>query len=105
MSQGYRYFSKTANPRAGEHRQRSPKWKPTSTNLKKPKKAEEITTEQLLSRMGRNNAVAFGKHGKSSTLESMLLNFTRLCYSHEYIGDGNTVIKTQKTQDTKKRLF
>lgn len=34
---GYRYFSRTTHPRMGEYRQRSPKWKATSSNLKPQK--------------------------------------------------------------------
>ena len=34
VSRGLRYFSKTAHPSFGEHREKSPLWRPTSTNKK-----------------------------------------------------------------------
>ena len=30
--------------------------------------------------------------GRNSTRESCIQSLTRICYSHEYIGDENTVI-------------
>lgn len=35
VSQGCRYFSKTVHPRMGEYRNNSPRWKPTSKNMKR----------------------------------------------------------------------
>lgn len=82
LSQGYRYFGKTANPRMGEHRERSNKWRATTSNLRKYKSdLDENTLKNLVRPLGRNK-----------TLESVKLTLSRLCYSHEYIGDENTVI-------------
>jgi hypothetical protein len=68
LSEGKRFFCKTANMKLGEYRNKSPKWKPTSKN-KKPRKSQEVSKNY-------NNLVDF------SFLEK------RICYSHEYIG-GN----------------
>lgn len=66
VSEGYRYFSKTAHPRMGEYRNRSPLWKPTSKN--------ERCREDYKTRI--------------STIEGsyQLRHADRVCYSHEYIG-------------------
>jgi len=84
ISQGYRYFSKTANPIIGEYRQRSSLWRPTSSNLKRVKNIEDISEEEI-QRMIRPK-------GRNSTRESCIQSLTRICYSHEYIGDENTII-------------
>lgn len=83
LSQGYRYFGKTANPRMGEHREKSDKWKATSTNLKKPRKIEDLSESAIrqLRPIGRN-----------TSLKAVEMTLNRLCYSHEYIGDENTII-------------
>ena len=69
LSQGKRYFSKTASSRMGEYRNKSKLWKPTSKNMKTRKdyKIERKTKESNY------------KH----------LHADRFCYSHEYIGDSN----------------
>lgn len=61
-----RFFSKTSHPAFGEHRNSSPKWRPTSKNQKKRNdyNSDRVTKES--------------KHKKSHA--------GRLCYSHEYIG-------------------
>lgn len=98
LSQGYRYFGKTANPRMGEHRQRSDKWRATTSNLKSVKSKNDIDMEKLkktLRPLGRNCSV-----------ESALNTLTRLCYSHEYIGDENTIIgKNNFNQSKSIKLF
>jgi len=66
--QGHRYFSRTAHPRIGYHREHSPLWKPTSKNLKL---RTDITHKNIF-----NNYFADNR---------------RVCFSHEYIGD--TLIK------------
>lgn len=66
LSQGKRYFSKTAHPRLGEYREKSPLWKPTSKNKK--------------ARMD----YAFFRETKESGHK--MKHADRLCYSHEYIG-------------------
>lgn len=62
---GHRYFSKTAHPNMGWHREAHPNWKPTSKN-KKPRKdykENRVTKEQ--------------KH--------KMRHVDRVCYSHEYV--------------------
>jgi ABC-type ATPase involved in cell division/GNAT superfamily N-acetyltransferase len=73
VSRGLRYFSKTAHPSFGEHRERSPLWRATSTNLK--------------SRLGSyllkdGTARKMPGYGGTTTARDA----GRLCYSHEYIG-------------------
>lgn len=80
LSQGYRYWGKTANPRMGEHRQRSNKWRATSSNLKQPRK--DIDSIALTPR----------PRGRHTSEESMRNFMRRLCYSHEYIGDKEQVV-------------
>lgn len=95
LSQGYRYFGKTANPRMGEHRERSDKWKATSSNLRKPK---ELSEEQLV--------YLVRDKGRNTTKEQVINTYTRLCYSHEYIGDENTIIgKNNFNQSKSIKLF
>lgn len=66
LAEGGRYFSKTSHPAFGEHREKSPLWKPTSKNKKirldyKPTIQAKDSKDKML-------------HAK------------RLCYSHEFIG-------------------
>lgn len=67
VDRGCRYFSKTAHPRFGEYRNKSPLWKPTSKNGK-----------------------ARPDYGKtrSKTKEDghKMGHAGRACYSHEYVG-------------------
>ena len=73
VSRGYRYFSKTAHPSFGEHRQKSPLWRATSTNLKSRLGSylnKDGTTRKMPGYGGTTTARDAG----------------RLCYSHEYIG-------------------
>jgi GNAT superfamily N-acetyltransferase len=65
IEEGCRYFCRTANPRLGEYRQNSPKWKPTSKN--------KVHRKDIQKKV-RN----FWKHWRGDG--------TRVCYSHEYIG-------------------
>ena len=66
VSTGARYFSKTAHPALGEHRNSSSKWKPTSKNgrIRNDYKSNRITKED----------------------GHKLKHAHRMCYSHEYIG-------------------
>jgi GNAT superfamily N-acetyltransferase len=64
VDRGRRYFSKTAHPRMGEYRSRSPLWKPTSKNG--------------LSREFNGKEVYNGLH--------KTLRVGKVCFSHEYIG-------------------
>jgi len=73
VDRGMRYFSKTAHPSFGEHRQKSPLWRATSTNLK--------------SRLGSyllkdGTARKMPGYGGTTTARDA----GRVCYSHEYIG-------------------
>ena len=73
VSQGLRYFSKTAHPSFGEHRQKSPLWRATSTNLKSRLGSylnKDGTTRKMPGYGGTTTARDAG----------------RLCYSHEYVG-------------------
>ena len=66
LNKGFRYFSKVAHVRMGEHRQRSNLWRPTSTNLKSREKSQKCS--------------------KKEAWHHLMLDTKRLCYSHEYIG-------------------
>jgi len=73
VDRGMRYFSKTAHPSFGEHREKSPLWRPTSTNRK--------------SRVGSyllkdGSARKMPGYGGTTTARDAY----RICYSHEYIG-------------------
>jgi ABC-type ATPase involved in cell division len=69
MAEGGRYFSKTANYRMGEYRNSSPKWRPTSKNMKaRPDYAVNRATKEA-------------RYKDRHT--------SRLCFSHEYIGEIN----------------
>jgi hypothetical protein len=65
VESGGRFFSKTSHPAFGEHRNKSPNWKPTSKNGK---------------------ARADYKSGRKSKEDGhKQLHANRVCYSHEYI--------------------
>ena len=66
---GYRYFSKTANPKCGEHRDKSDLWKPTSHNHSNRKDYKR----------------RFDEHSKYDG-KDIVKHALRICYSHEYIG-------------------
>lgn len=75
VSRGLRYFSKTAHPSFGEHREKSPLWRPTSTN-KKSRSGSYLLKDGTIRPMpgyGGNAQIARRDAG-------------RVCYSHEYIG-------------------
>lgn len=75
VGMGHRYFSKTAHPALGEHRNKSPKWRATSTNMKA--RSSYIDKQRGLPRVSAS-------HGK--TADSLSRDSTRACYSHEFIG-------------------
>lgn len=65
----YRYFSKTANPKCGEHRDKSALWKATAHN--------------------HSNREDYTKRAQATTKydgKNMLKHAKRICYSHEYVG-------------------
>ena len=73
VSRGLRYFSKTAHPSFGEHREKSPLWRPPSMNRKS-------RTGSYLNRDG--SARTMPGYGGTTTVRDAY----RVCYSHEYIG-------------------
>jgi len=75
VNRGLRYFSKTVHPSFGEHRNNSPKWRPTSMNGKK--RMQDIKKDGSARR-----PKSFGK-----TSETILRDAYRMCYSHEYMGE------------------
>ena len=75
VSRGMRYFSKTAHPSFGEHREKSPLWRPTSTNRKSRKSS-------YLLKDGSIRAMP----GYGGNAQIALRDADRVCYSHEYIG-------------------
>jgi ABC-type lipoprotein export system ATPase subunit/GNAT superfamily N-acetyltransferase len=75
VSRGLRYFSKTAHPSFGEHRERSPLWRATSTN-RKSRKASYLLKDGTIRAMP----------GYGGNAQIALRDADRVCYSHEYIG-------------------
>jgi ABC-type lipoprotein export system ATPase subunit len=75
VSRGLRYFSKTAHPSFGEHRERSPLWRATSTN-RKNRKASYLLKDGTIRAMP----------GYGGNAQIALRDAGRVCYSHEYIG-------------------
>jgi ABC-type lipoprotein export system ATPase subunit/GNAT superfamily N-acetyltransferase len=73
VSRGLRYFSKTAHPSFGEHREKSPLWRATSMNKKS-------RTGSYLNADG--SARKMPGYGGTTTVRDA----HRICYSHEYIG-------------------
>jgi len=76
IEKGCRYFSKTANPRMGDHRDKSPLWRATATNHSK-RTSYFDTTGKVRERQN------YGMKKELYAIHAM-----RVCYSHEYIGDG-----------------
>jgi GNAT superfamily N-acetyltransferase len=79
VSKGFRYFSKTAHPSFGEHREKSPLWRATSTN-KKSRKASYLLKDGTIRAMP----------GYGGNAQIALRDADRVCYSHEYIGPPKT---------------
>jgi ABC-type lipoprotein export system ATPase subunit/GNAT superfamily N-acetyltransferase len=73
VSRGLRYFSKTAHPSFGEHREKSPLWRPTSTN-RQSRKGSYLNKDGTVRKMP-------GYGGTTTARDA-----GRVCYSHEYIG-------------------
>lgn len=77
VSNGSRYFAKTAHPALGEYRERSDLWKPTSMNKVVRTSSYLGSSERSrLSRQAAYNSFDYQSHAY------------RVCYSHEYIGDA-----------------
>jgi GNAT superfamily N-acetyltransferase len=73
VSKGMRYFSKTAHPSFGEHREKSPLWRATSTN-KKSRKGSYLLKDGSIRAMpgyGGNAQIALERCG-SSLLQSRI---------------------------------
>jgi len=75
VDRGMRYFSKTAHPSFGEHREKSPLWRPTSTN-RKSRKSSYLLKDGTIRKMP----------GYGGNAEIARRDADRVCYSHEYIG-------------------
>lgn len=91
VDQGFRYFSKTAHPKLGEHRNKSNIWRPTSTNGIIRKGSYEGMAQRTDKKRGAYTSFDYSAHAN------------RACYSHEYIGTSITetnTIKEKKNQDT-----
>ena len=73
VDRGLRYFSKTAHPSFGEHREKSDLWRPTSTN-KQSRKGSYLNKDGTVRKMP-------GYGGTTTARDA-----GRVCYSHEYIG-------------------
>lgn len=75
VDRGYRYFSKTAHPSFGEHREKSPLWRATSTNRKSRKSSYLLKDGSIRAMPG------YGGNAEIARRDA-----DRVCYSHEYIG-------------------
>lgn len=71
---GRRYFSKTSNPRFGEHRNKSKLWRGTINNMKDRK-------SYLKSDGSTRGTIGYGMSERMIKIHS-----ERVCYSHEYMG-------------------
>ena len=78
VSRGMRYFSKTAHPSFGEHREKSPLWRATSTNRKSRKSSYLLKDGTIRAMPG------YGGNAQIARRDA-----DRVCYSHEYIGHNN----------------
>ncbi len=75
VDRGLRYFSKTAHPSFGEHREKSPLWRATSTNRKSRKSSYLLKDGSIRAMPG------YGGNAEIARRDA-----DRVCYSHEYIG-------------------
>tara|TARA_R110000782_G_scaffold69322_1_gene139486 strand:+ start:1263 stop:1610 length:348 start_codon:yes stop_codon:yes gene_type:complete len=64
LEEGHRFFSRTAHPKFGYHREKSGLWKATSKNMKLRK---DVTIKNMFKENYFDNK--------------------RVCFSHEYIGE------------------
>lgn len=67
VSDGCRYFSKTAHPRLGAYRDSSPLWRPTSKNRRN---RQDYSTTMTITKEDRHK----------------LKHVNRVCFSHEFVG-------------------
>lgn len=91
IEKGCTYYCKTSNPRMGEHRNRSRLWRATATNRK--------SRESYLNSDGslRDWNPRYGMKQ-----ELVKKHAYRVCYSHEYIGDGVKYPYTYESQEEQK---
>lgn len=91
IEKGCTYYCKTSNPRMGEHRERSPLWKATATNKQ--------SRESYLKKDGslRDWSPRYGMRQ-----DLVRIHAHRVCYSHEYIGDGRKYPYTYMSQEDMK---
>lgn len=84
---GLRFFSKTAHPAFGEHRNKSSKWRGTAENGK--------------ARQGYLRRVGQVREGYGITDDTLRKHAHRVCYAHEYIGEGAPdVVLAPSSKDT-----
>lgn len=74
LDRGKRYFSKTAHPKLGEHRERSTLWRPTTHNKENRSSGYERIIE------GRYEYYSDAQRARCAKHKD------RICYAHEYIG-------------------
>lgn len=79
VDHGLRYFSKTAHPSFGKHREKSPLWRATSTNRKSRKSSYLLKDGSIRAMPG------YGGNAEIARRDA-----DRVCYSHEYIGIKKT---------------
>lgn len=85
VNKGCRYFCKTSNPRMGEHRDRSSLWRATSHN--KTARTDYFKNDGTVRIMAK------------TSVRMTKIHANRVCYSHEYIGDGRTYPYTLTSDD------
>jgi len=90
---GCRYFSKTAHPKLGEHRNNSNLWKPTSMN--------QVSRKNSYDGMSEKRAEYKSSNKGAYTSFDYKAHAHRLCFSHEYIGDGTRNLKDQDQRKDK----
>lgn len=91
IEKGCQYFAKTSNPRMGIHRDNSLLWKPTTNNHK--------SREDYLDKNGNVR-----KTVKMSNRNALAHAF-RVCYSHQFIGNGTKYEYTYKTKTNNEQVF
>ena len=92
LKAGCRYFAKTSNPRIGEHRDRSDLWRGTRKNHSS--RNDYVKEDGTI---GGNKAYRMND-------EAMKFHAERVCYSHEFVGDGAKYEYTYKTQGDNKEI-
>ena len=86
IEKGCRYFCKTSNPRMGEHREKSSLWRATAHNKKRRTDYLAVT------------------HDAKFRKELYDAHANRLCYCHEYIGDGRKYPYTYSENGASKQI-